>query len=158
MSNTDTNLLEVYKLYVTSTEKVTTWRQNANTFFVSLNTIILGLQQLFSSDKNISNILIIIVPIAGVFLSVIWLFLIISFKKLNSAKYQVIHEIESQMESTLGVKPYAKERQILNANSSKFPYFSLTSIERQVPVIFAFLHLFTLTYYTYKIVTNLSIF
>ena len=88
------HLLEQYKIYYESAEKISSKRQTANSFFVTINTAIIALVSYVHVGSSTSTKYYWIVALAGVAISYMWYRLIRSYKDLNSAKFKVIHEIE----------------------------------------------------------------
>ena len=99
-------LVEVYKVYVLSADQVSARRQAANAFFLTLNTLVLGATGYLIAREQIVQIGF---ATLGIVLSSIWFMLIISFRNLNSAKFNVIQ----QLESTLPFRPFAAEWKLL---------------------------------------------
>ncbi len=124
-------LLEQYKLYVNTAEKVSSKRQTSNNFYLTLNSILLT----FSGSLTSLNFKYwhLIITISGIFISLLWLFSIISFRELNGAKFQMIHNIEKK----LPVKLFKDEWNYL----IKGKYIKLSLIEQGVPVIFIILYI-----------------
>lgn len=84
-------LLEQYKLYVEMMDKVSERRGNANSFFITLHTVVLGIIGIngFSVEKYWWLIVIL-----GLILSYVLGYLLQSYKLLNTGKFEVIHEVE----------------------------------------------------------------
>jgi hypothetical protein len=125
--------LEQYKLYVEMADRVSQRRQTANTFFLTLNTALIGLLGLnWPASWCAPRSWPVVVSIAGVTISVAWSALIRSYSKLNSAKFEVVGLIES----LLPVSPYSTEWTI--AGKGKVPrlYRPLSHIEGAVPWVF----------------------
>jgi len=84
----DSELLELYKLYVDTATKVTETRLKANAFFTSLNAVIIG------SSGFITPALLLFF---GIGVNILWEGIIKSQKLLNAAKFKVIFEIEEKL-------------------------------------------------------------
>jgi len=128
------HLLEQYRVYIASAERISDRRQKSNDFFLALNTALvalLGFVATKASPATISSILI-IAPIAGAAMCYLWYEIIKSHKKLNDAKYRVLHVIESRLPMAL----YDTEWEILGRGKDTSKYWAFTHIELLVPWIF----------------------
>ena len=134
------HLLEQYKLYVETAERVTEKRQTANTFFMTITASIFAISSYFAS--TLGTLLTIVMPIVGVFVSLIWFKSVKSFRQLNSGKYKVIHELEEHLPASL----FAVEWEYLERGEGK-KYNKLTVIESYIPVIFILLYLLFICLY-----------
>ena len=89
---------EQYKTYLTSIEKISDRRENANRYFVTLNSaiIISGTFLIENvSNKGLLIFLLLGVLALSIFICIIFYFLINSYKQLNTAKFKLLHEIVS---------------------------------------------------------------
>lgn len=129
-------LLEQYKIISASADKITDKRQSANKFYLSVNSFILAVAAYFAYLEL--NLIPLLISCLGILISVIWRENIKSFKKLNSAKFKVIHELEEH----LPAKVYQKEDEYC----VKEGYYKLTSIEQAVPFIFGILYVAILVF------------
>lgn len=135
-------LFEQYKLYVESAEQVSQRRATANSFYISVNTILLTTATLLQ-DKF--GYLVLLVLVSGVAVSLFWLFSIHSYRQLNSGKYLIIQEIEQRLPLNL----YAYEWGILKQGKLFRKYWQLSYVEMVVPLVFVGLYL------TLSIILNL---
>lgn len=131
------HLLAQYKLYVEMTDHVNSRRQTANTFFLSINTALIGLlgyiNPNYASQSEMTFLWII--AVAGISLGYLWYRIMRSYLDLNTAKFQVIHNIEKHLPLT----PYAAEWASMGKGKDpKLPFVS-THIEILIPWIFMFL-------------------
>ncbi|MCR4422584.1 MAG: hypothetical protein NUV32_08960 [Exilispira sp.] len=136
-------LLEIYKTYHDSIEKVAEKRQNTNSFFLTLNTGILELIGfLFQKDAPvILKPLYLILPIIGIISGVFWLKLVNSYRQLNKGKFDFLYELEEQLPFDV----YNKEWNKLGKGENPKIYKPLTSIEKFIPKTFIVLYgLFTI--------------
>ena len=127
-------LLEQYKLYVESAEKVSDRRQSANNYFLTLNSVLIA----FSGFLTVFTFQIwhIIVAFAGICISILWLMTLISFRNLNSGKFKVIHSLEKKLPAKL----FKDEWDYLKKGEDKNSYLKLSIVEQGVPLIFLFLY------------------
>lgn len=132
------HLLEQYKVYLNSVEKVSDRRQKANEFFLALNTALVTLLG-YVITKNTSgiNLIIILASIAGVSVCYLWYRIIMSYKGLNTGKLKVVHAIEARLPLSL----YDTEWEILGRGENKKLYWPFTHIEIKVPWVFIFIYI-----------------
>ncbi len=135
------HLLEQYKLFVETSQKVSERRQNANNYLLTLNSSLVTLFVTFLSifGHHRWNALI---PCTGLIVCFIWWSLVDSYKDLNTAKFAVIHELENQLPVALfrhewwgcGHNRKKKDKPIEDV------YVPLTHLERWIPFAFAVLY------------------
>ncbi len=138
------HILEQYKLYVEMADRISQRRQSANTFFLSINTVIVSLSGFVvrSPDKSSESLWLVFVGLAGLIISYTWYRLIRSYRDLNTGKFVVIHEIEAN----LPIKPYDAEWVILGEGRNKDLYLPFTHIETKVPWVFFTLYIVLILY------------
>lgn len=137
--------LELYKLAVEMADRVSARRALANTFFLTINT---GLAVLLGSQD-----LRWYVAAAGIIFALSWWSLLQSYRKLNSAKFQVIQS----MERNLPVQLFAAEWDHLTSTrkpATLWPppaltawlkgYHDLGTVERIVPLAFVAIYIIEL--------------
>jgi hypothetical protein len=128
---TDTNktkeqYLDLYKMAVEMADRMSARRATANAFFLTVNTALLA----FVSSGSLNALWL--VALAGIALSGIWWMLLKSYRDLHAAKFQVIIEMESNLE----VKVFDDEWKILKTNRPsgwRGKYAELGTVERVVP-------------------------
>lgn len=141
------HLLEQYKLFVETSQNASEKRQNANNYFLTLNSSLVTLFVVFLSTfgHHWWNALI---PGTGLIICFIWWSLVDSYKDLNTAKFAVIHELEEQLPVAL----FRHEWWVCGHNRKKKDkpvedkYVPLTHLERLVPVAFAILYVGLIAY------------
>jgi len=140
-----THLLEQYKLYVQMADKISERRQSANSFFLTINTALIAFLGLVASpDVGGDTGLVaspplpwvLVVSAAGVVLCYSWYRLVRSYKDLNSAKFKVVHAIESRLPAS----PYDAEWEAVGRGEDKNLYLPFTHIEIRIPWVFAALY------------------
>jgi hypothetical protein len=132
-------LIEQYKLYVESAEKVSDRRNLANTFFLSVHTLLLGILGFFIEKKSeladkwlISAFLVALLAFCAA-----WWLIVRSYRQLNSGKFKVVGELEKRLPAS----PYwSAEWKVLGEGKDIKKYFPLTHVENWTPVIFALLY------------------
>lgn len=146
------HVLEIYKLYVEMADRISSRRQTANSFFLTINSAIValvGYVNLASSQDSAAFLFYALVAIAGMILSYLWYRLVLSYKQLNSGKFKVIHAIESM----LPLRPYDAEWIALGKGKNPDLYKPFTHIETLVPWVFFAIHAFVFLaslYLTYR--------
>ncbi|GCC10016.1 hypothetical protein IPdc08_00034 [archaeon] len=137
-SNYKAHLLEQYKLYVEMADRLSSRRQSANSFFLSVNTAIIALVGYLNFGSKASSEFYWLVSLSGIVLCFMWYRLIRSYKDLNSAKFKVIHEIEAQ----LPLAPYDMEWDKVGRGKNSRLYLPFTRVEVLIPWVFLVLHVF----------------
>ena len=132
-SSEDTEaLLALHKLYAEMANAVSQRRDNANKFFLTLATAPFALLVLASRGYHdvFSNQLVMAASGAiGIAVSIAWVLNLLTYKKLNEAKYRVITEIESELPHA----GFTREWKLLEASN----YPGLTKIEMILPIVVA---------------------
>lgn len=134
-------LNEQYKLYVEMADRISQRRQSANSFFLTINTALVGLVSYIHVGRPELGFHWVI-GLAGVILCFTWHRLVRSYKDLNTGKFKVIHEIEKK----LPIQPYSDEWKMLGEGKAKTKYLPVTIGELIVPIIFAAIHAFVIGY------------
>ncbi len=130
------HILEQYKIYVESAEKVSDRRSNLNTFYLSLTTTIAGLiGYLKTNTISNSECLIIGLSVSAILICIYWVNLLENYRKLNSGKFKVIHEIEKELPLNL----YDYEWEKLGKGNDPKLYKKLSNVEKIIPAIFGVL-------------------
>ncbi|NOR47574.1 MAG: hypothetical protein GQ533_05960 [Methanosarcinaceae archaeon] len=138
--NYQAHLLEQYKLYVEMADRISSRRLSTNSFFLSINTAIIALLSYINMGSNNGSSFYCLVSLAGMTLCLMWNKLLRSYKDLNTAKFEVIHEIEAK----LPLAPYDSEwEKVENGNNSKL-YLPFTHIEFYIPWVFFVIYVFVL--------------
>ncbi len=132
------HLFEQYKIFIDSVEKTSDRRQQANNYFITINTALISLIGLSFQIKIFENSpwLKILLAVLGIVICFIFYFLIRSYKQLNTAKFAVIHEIEKNLPLAL----YKYEWRILGEGKDKSKYYPFSHIELWIPWIFGILY------------------
>lgn len=136
------HLLEQYKIYVNSSEKISDRRQKSNEFFLTLNSALVALLGFIATKTNGSEIkyILILASVAGITMCYLWYRIIFSYKCLNSGKFKVIHAIERRLPLAL----YDTEWEALDRGKNKKTYWPFSHIELFVPWIFILIYLIIL--------------
>ncbi len=149
--NYQAHLMDQYKLYVEMADRISQRRDQSNRFYAGLVSAIIGLLvvmgRLGVSGSNWS-IALLAAGLLGASLSVIWFINLGSYRVLNSAKYRVINEMESQ----LPYAGYTEEWAYLRPTEGPARYFQLTRMERYVPLLILALFVGVIAYSIYTLV------
>ena len=129
------HLLQQYKIYLESAEHISARRQNANSFFVTINTAIIALVGYVSLGSS-SIRFYWLIALAGIAISFMWYRIICSYRDLNTAKFKVLHQIEKR----LPLSPFDAEWEAVERGKNPKLYLPFTHIEVGIPLVFIFLH------------------
>ena len=134
------HLFKQYKICVEAADRISTRRNLANTFFLTLHTLIIS-TAVFACEKGLplANKWLIIFPLVAVLaLCYLWWRLLKSYRQLNTAKYKVIGEYERRLPSS----PYwSAEWKALGEGKDPKLYKPLTDVEKWIPPVFGLLYL-----------------
>ncbi len=133
------HVLEQYKLYVDSANKISDRRNLANSFFLTLHTLLVGIAGFaFKEGTTVVSTLFIIPPLLAVLtLCYAWWRLIKSYRQLNTGKFSVIAEYEKRLPS----RPHNAEWNALGDGKDSSLYKPLTEVENLVPLIFGLIYI-----------------
>jgi hypothetical protein len=133
-NNFSTQMFEQYKLYVELADRISQRRATTNSFFITANAALLTIASWFKDDFGDNMYL---VSVVGIIISLFWFFSIRSYEQLNSAKFKIIHEIETQLPLNL----FAYEWDILGEGKRFKNYLPLSNLEKVIPIIFIGLYI-----------------
>jgi len=135
------NYFEIYKMAVEMADRVTARRGLANSFFLTVNTAVLGVLGTHGASWYLA--------VAGIILSVSWWALLKSYRDLNAAKFKVILAMEQNLPARLYGDEWnhlhkepaqpSSSRAALRAWAAQ--YRELGFVERTVPWVFALVYL-----------------
>jgi len=141
----DPVVLDLYKYAVEMADRVSARRAVANSFFLSVNAGLAAL--LGGKDLRWYG------PVAGIVFTVAWWSLLVSYRQLNGAKFEVINKLEEQLPVHLFTDEW-HELKRMKGESRPFAlwppratrewlrsFHELGAIERIVPVAFAFIYI-----------------
>ena len=132
------HVLTIYRTYLEMADRISARRDRANSFFLTINTAIVGFIGYLSTHSPVRSAhdTRLLVAIAGIVICYLWYRIIKSYRGLNSAKFKIVHQIES----LLPMKPYYAEWESVGRGENKKLYLPITHIEMFVPWIFMLLH------------------
>ncbi len=148
MAPNNYELIDIYKLHVQMADNVSSRRGKTNQFYLTLlSAIFIAISFIFEKQQAISswNVLVIAACILGIVISIVWWLNIVSYKKLNSVKFQILCDLEKKL-------PYdflTKEWDDINSNKDNDKYVHLSKIEQFLPwflmIVFTMLLCFLIT-------------
>jgi hypothetical protein len=135
---------ELYKIMVASSEALVGRRQAVNTFFLTINSLLLTAVGLFVRAGGHGHIrlhaaAILVLVTAGFVICVAWRSLIVSFGQLNTGKFKIINEMEKDLAASI----FAAEWEALERGENPKVYRTFTSREMFVPFLMGALYLLT---------------
>ena len=118
------HLLEQYKIYIISAEKISDRRQKANEFFLTLNSALVTLLGFVISrtNKEVIPAVVGLATVAGIIICYLWYRIVRSYKGLNDGNYKVIHAVEARLPLAL----YDTEWEMLGRGANKSVYWPFT--------------------------------
>lgn len=135
-------ILEQYKLYVEMADRIANRRHTTNSFFLTINTALIGIvgfvhnASVNSGDGGFNWP----ITLAGIALNLLWFEIIKSYKNIAGIKWDLIAVIERR----LSVRPYAAEWIAAGKGRNAKNYRPFTHIELWIPWLFVTLHVFML--------------
>lgn len=129
-------LLEIYKIHVELSDKVSERRGQTNMFYITLLSGIIALLSISNEKDGTQEIfpqnwIFFIVGITGFLLCVLWYFNIRSYRQLNSGKFKALHELESRLDYPF----FAREWELLGRGEISKKYYQLSKVEQLAPII-----------------------
>lgn len=118
------DVLAIWQTCVEMANGVSQRRDTMNNLFVTLNIAVIAAVSWMWDVKTV------FLCAAGLVICVVWLLYINNFKRLNTAKFRVIYDLEER----LGVTPFKDEWDILKKTKR---YLEGTKLERILPIAFA---------------------
>lgn len=118
------DVLAIWQTCVEMANGVSQRRDTMNNLFVTLNIAVIAAVSWMWDVKTV------FLCVAGLVICVVWLLYINNFKRLKTAKFRVIYDLEER----LGVTPFKDEWDILKKTKR---YLEGTKLERILPIAFA---------------------
>ena len=129
------DVLEIYMMLVEMADRVSERRQSANSFYLSVNTAIIG-GAAYLSQSAFGALGTLAVSAAGIAICFLWIRSVVSYKSLNAAKFEVITALEER----LPVSPYKDEWAILDVDGDGKRHKPFHKTEILVPIVFMVVH------------------
>ena len=121
-------LFEQYKLYVEMADHVSERRDKTNRFYLGLITSMITLSSVIFSITYNHIELILVILVCTILICWNWYQNILSYKRLNSGKFDVINYIENR----LAAKGFTVEWCLVKLEG----YNDLTNVEKNIPLYF----------------------
>jgi len=137
------HLLKQYELFVESSEKISLKRMSTNKFYLAVNTGIFAIAGYLTILTN--PIIAILLSIMGIFLCLSWMNCLGSYRRLNTAKFKIIHQLEKNLPANI----FKKEDEYLNN------YYTLTNFEKFIPILFIILYAVMIVWFLPSMVSDL---
>lgn len=135
------HLFEQYKIFVESADRISVRRSVANSFFLTLHTLIIGaIGFAYEKGPQLATRWLVVFPlIALLALCYLWWRLLKSYEQLNRAKFKIIGKYEKRLPSS----PYwAAEWSALAKGQDPEIYQPLGKTEKLIPIVFGVIYLF----------------
>ena len=120
-------LMQYWVSYSEQANEITAKRQTLNSIYLSLESALLGFAITYLKLTGL------FLSIAGLIINVVWLFTLLSYKKLNEAKFKIINDMEEKI--GLEVRPYNAEWLYLKNKR----YIKLTFLEIVLIIVLSIL-------------------
>jgi hypothetical protein len=135
----NSTLLEQYKLYVEMADRISARRGLTNSFFLTLNTGIVGLIAAFNKVSAGPAPWLLVIPLLAILGECFaWFYLVRSYRLLNSAKYRVVGALEERLPAS----PFWRaEWWELGEGRDRTRYWPLSHVEQWIPILFALIYL-----------------
>lgn len=141
--NKEEHLLKQYELFVNSSEKISSKRMAANNFYLGANTALFAVAGYLSILSK--SFIVIMLSLIGIVLCLSWISNLASYKRLNSAKFRVIHELEEY----LPARVFTKEDEYLKGD------YTLTKLEKYIPYLFITFYMIVMVIFLPSLILNL---
>lgn len=123
MNHSISDISGIYQIYISALMTSESKRQNANQIYLSISLAIITAYSTLASFSNI------IASIMIIFVSLVWITTIVSYRNISRAKFQIISEMEKML-------PYAPFTQEWRYVPSAQKIFGLTRLEKLSPLFF----------------------
>lgn len=143
------HLFAQYKLYVEMADQIDYKRQKTNSFFVSIDTALIGLLSYFSISESfqLNLFFCFIITVLGIMLNYLWFRLIRSYHILHIAKSMIIKRIEN----FLPLNIYNIEGKLEEKGRKLKLYIPIGRVESFIPLLVMFLYIIILLGETHKL-------
>ena len=132
-------VLEQYKSYVETADRVSARRGLTNTFYLSINTVIVTVVGILWRDRpSLETWWLVLPALVAILQCVVWWMTLLSYRQLNVAKFDVIKLLEERLPAA---PLTGAEWTRLTLNTDWRRYMPLTWVEQLVPALFAVIYL-----------------
>lgn len=131
-------VLDLYKMSVEMADRISARRGQANQFYLTLQSTLLGVPALVGvvGGEDLDPLRATLLALVGGLTSVTWWLQLRSYRDLNRAKFEVINTIEQEH---FTVTPFTDEWNSLKKDpvpKLRGRYAELGAVERVVPIVF----------------------
>ncbi|MCE7989234.1 MAG: hypothetical protein DYG89_49400 [Caldilinea sp. CFX5] len=135
------HLFEQYRIVINAADQIIERRNTANSFFLTIHTLFitgLGVAIGYKGSLQLQQVWFVLFPlIPALSLCYLWWRITKSYSQLNTAKYKIVGEYETQLPSS----PYwSAEWKALGEGKNRKLYWPLTDIEGLIPLVFGILY------------------
>lgn len=130
------HLLEQWKIGVEMSNSLSDRRTNSNNIFTTINTILIAILTFKIDHKNV------LFGIVGIVICISWICSLSNYKKLSSAKFKIINELEKK----LPVNLFDYEWELVGRGKDKKKYKKMSKIEMFIPYVFIAIYLIAIVY------------
>jgi hypothetical protein len=128
-------VLDQYKLYVEMADRVSARRALANSFFLTLNTVVFTTIGVFWKDRPEAAQWSLLFPLLALLAQCLaWFWIVRSYRQVNSAKWAVVGALEKRLPASPW---WGAEWELLGKGKDPSRYWPLTRVEQLVPLVFA---------------------
>src|SRR3989344_3285253 len=144
-------LLEQYKLFHATIERMSDRRQQANTYFITINTLFISFIGVISKETGLltSPLWLAVLSLVGILICRSWHKALVAYKHVNKAKFAVLHEIEEKFPMNL----FKHEWEMMGKGENKKEYATFTGVELHIPAMFGFVYLALLLVFIFQFCT-----
>lgn len=134
----DAHYLSIYLQYTSETENLIERRASNSRYFITINAALVSVVGLVLKLEGGSEPLwLTAVLLSGISVCILWARIILSYRHLTGARFEVIQA----MEEFLPTAPYTKEWEMICGDPKYGNYKSISDLERRVPWVLSLLYL-----------------
>lgn len=136
-----TEIMEQYKLFLSTSENLVSRRQSVNNFYLTANAVLVSMiaaiGKVKEGDWMAFSWAVLLTSVIGIILSYSWGRLLEAYGTLNACKLKVINQIEESLPLSL----FKAEWDVMSDKLNNRRYVSFTENEKRLPAIFIVLYL-----------------
>ena len=141
-------LLEQYKLFHATIERMSDRRQQTNNYFITINTVFISFIGIVSKETGLltSPMWLAMLSVVGILICRSWNKALLAYMHVNKAKFAVLHEIETKFPMNL----FGYEWELMGKGENKKEYATFTKVELHIPAMFGFVYLALLLVFVFQ--------
>ena len=141
-------LLEQYKLFHATIERISDRRQQTNGYFITINTLFISFIGVISKETGLltSPLWLAVLSLVGILICRSWYRALVAYKHVNKAKFAVLHEIEERFPMNL----FKYEWEKMGRGENKKEYATFTGVELHIPAMFGVVYLALLLVFIFQ--------